>query len=1068
MFSKFFIERPIFAGVISIIIVLSGFLALRTLPIAQYPQITPPTVQVSATYPGADAQTVEQSVTLPIEEQLNGVEGMLYMSSTSANNGTMSLSITFAVERDPDLAAIDVQNRVSLAQRTLPQEVQRQGITVRRQSTSILMLVALISPNNSYDALFLSNYGSINLVEPLARIPGVGGVNIFGASDYGMRIWVDPDRLGQLGLTSSDVVNAVGTQNIQAPAGQVGQPPAPVGQQFQYTVQVKGRLTSVPEFENIIIRANPDGSFVRVKDVARVELAAQTYGSFTRLNGQPCALMGIYQLPTANALDVANGVRDAMKQLSANFPQGVSYTIPVDSTRFVTASIHEVLLTLIIAFILVFIVVYIFLESLRATLIPAIAVPVSLIGTFAAFAVLGFSINTLTLFGIVLAVGLVVDDAIVVVEAVQRHIDEEGISAKEASFLAMQEVSGPVIAVALVLTSVFVPVAFLGGITGQLYKQFALTLAVSVMLSAFVALTLSPALCALLLRRTQKQRGPLGYFFGRFDRIFRRMTHSYERGVGKLLSRKLLVFGCLLLITAGVVALIKLLPKGFIPLEDQGYFMTSVQLPSGASLERTSQVLQKVENNYKNTEGVASVVAIGGLNILAGGSSSNAATAFVSLKPWDERDTAETSVQGIIGASQAKSAMIPQALIASFNPPPIPGLGATGGFQLELEDRSGKSIDDLVAAAYQAIGQASKQPQIAAPFTTFRADVPQLALNIDRPKVITLGVPLPDVFTALQTYLGGVYVNDFNLFGRTYRVMVQALPEFRSRPQDIERFFVRNAAGEMIPLSTLATTTPIQGTDVITRYNLHRAVAINGSPAPGFSTGDAIQAMQNVMRNLPSGFGYEWTGISYQEVSTSGEFVGILALAIVFVFLVLAAQYESWTVPFAVILTVPLGALGAFLALWMRRLDNNVYAQIGLVMLVGLAAKNAILIVEFAKVRYERGLKLTEAAIEGARIRFRPILMTSFAFIFGVLPLVIAHGAGSAARHSLGTSVFGGMIIATLLGVLFVPVFFVAVETLTERRKRRPVKPIAPNESGRREDQTEEEFATAHKSHSNR
>jgi hydrophobe/amphiphile efflux-1 (HAE1) family protein len=1036
MFSRFFIDRPIFAAVLSILIVLAGGLALRGLPIAQYPQISPPTVQVTATYPGANAEVVEQSVTTPIEEQVNGAEGMLYMSSTSANDGSMSLAITFDISRDPDLAAVDVQNRVALAQRQLPEEVIRQGVTVRRASTNIVLIVSLISPDNTYDSIFLSNYASINLVDPLARVPGVGQVSVFGARDYGMRLWIDPDRLAHLGLNASDVITAVNSQNVQAPAGQIGQPPAPPGQQFQYTVQVKGRLSSPQEFADIIVRANPDGSLVRVRDVARVELGAQSYSQVTRLNRQDAVSIAVYQLPTANALDVARGVRAAMQQLAAAFPSGVEYRMPLDTTRFVTVSIEEVAITLVIALVLVFVVVYLFLQSWRATLIPAVAVPVSLIGTGAAFAALGFSINTLTLFGLVLAVGLVVDDAIVVVEAVQLHIDEEGMSPKEAAIAAMGEVSGPVMAVALVLTAVFVPVAFLGGITGQLYKQFALTLAVSVLISALEALTLSPALAGLLLRRSSGHRGPLGRFFDAFNRGFGRTTGAYVYAVRRLVGGRAFVFAIVAALCVGSWVLTRVLPKGFVPPEDQGYYMITIQLPNAASLERTQRVLRKVEDVLLATPGVEYAFAIAGLSLLSGSTSSSNGTAFAILKPWSERKTKETSLDAIMVATQKKLARIPEAMIMAFNPPAVPGLGRTGGFQFELEDRGAQPIGVLVDQANRLIDEAARQPEIAAPFTSFRADVPQIYLDVDRPKVITLGVPLRDVFTTLTTYLGGAYVNDFNLFGRTYRVMVQAEPQFRSDPQSISRFFVRGSRGEMVPLSTLTQQRMVKGPDLISRYNLHRNVEITGAASPGHSSGDAIAAMERIAASLPPGFGFEWTGLSYQEVTTRGQAGAILALAIVFVFLVLAAQYESWTVPFAVILAVPLGVAGALLAQWLRGLDNNVYAQIGLVMLVGLAAKNAILIVEYAKVRYQQGLSLAEAAIEGARIRFRPILMTSFAFIFGVLPLVVATGAGSGARHALGTSVFGGMLAATVLGVLFIPVFFVGIERLTERRRR--------------------------------
>ncbi len=1035
MFANFFIDRPIFAAVVSIFIFLAGLLALNTLPIAQYPQITPPTVTLNANYPGANAQVVEQTIATPIEEQINGAQDMTYMTSTSSNTGQMSMTVTFDLGRDLDLAAVDVQNRLSLAQPQLPQEVVRQGIVVRKQSSNIVLLISLTSPNHAYDPLFLANYATIHLVDPLARVPGVGNVTVFGQGNYGMRVWVDPDRLAQLGLTATDVQAAIAQQNIQAPAGQIGQPPAPGGQKFQYTVQVKGRLTSPEEFANIIIRANPDGSLTRIKDVARVELGGETYASFSRLNGQPSVMLAINQLPTANALDVSARVRAEVASLAANFPPGISYGLPLDTTQFVRASIKEVTTTLAIAFALVFAVVFIFLQNWRATLIPAIVVPVSLVGAAAAFKVLSFSLNTLTFFGLVLAIGLVVDDAIVVVEAAQRHIDEEHVSAKDAARRAMAEVSGPVIAIALVLTAVFGPVAFLGGVTGQLYKQFALTLTASVLISAFEALTLSPALCGLLLKPAREPRGPMGWFFRQFNRGYGSAARGYERSVSFLIGRKLLTMLALVAIGAGVYFMLKLLPSGFVPAEDQGYYMISVQLPNAASLDRTSEVMTNMQNILQQTPGVDYSVMIGGFSILSGAASSNMGTAFVILKPWDERTSDATSVEGIMTSTASRFAAIPGAVIMGFNPPPIPGLGRTGGFQFELQNRGGTGIDALSAMAGRLTAAANQRPEIAGAFTTFRSDVPQIQLNVDRPKVITLGIPLTQVFTTLQTYLGGLFVNDFNLFGRTYHVWLEAQKEFRSSPSDIGRFYVRTSQDTMVPLSTLTSKTTVTGPDAITRYNLYEAVEIDGSAAPGYSSGQAIAAMQNVAASvLPVGFGYEWTGLSYQEVSTKGESTTVLGMAIVFVFLLLAALYESWSVPLAVMLIVPVAILGALAGQYLRHLENNIYAQIGFVMVIGLAAKNAILIVEFAKVRYEHGADLRTAALEGARVRLRPILMTSFAFIFGVLPLVIASGAGSAARHSLGTSVFGGMLAATILGVLFIPVFFVVVELIPSPR----------------------------------
>lgn len=1047
MFSNFFIDRPIFAAVISIFILFAGLLALRTLPIAEYPQITPPTIQVSATYPGATAQQVEQSVATPIEEQVNGAQDMMYMSSSSTNTGTMRLTVTFALDRDPDLAAVDVQNRLSLAEPQLPQQVTQTGITVKKQSSNIVMLIALTSPNNAYDPTFLSNYASIHMVDTLARVSGVGAVNVLSQRDYGMRIWLDPGKMAQLGITASDVTSALNSQNVQAPAGQIGQQPAPKGQQLQLTVQVQGRLTTVAEFENVIVRANPDGSLVHIKDIARVELGSALYTTFAALNGQPSVMIGIYQLPTANALDVSKAVSAALRQIAATFPPGVKYEIPLDTTAFVNASVSEVMTTLFIAFGLVFLVVYVFLQNWRATLIPAVAVPVSLIGATASFTLLGFSLNTLTLFGLVLAIGLVVDDAIVVVEAVQRHIEEDKVDSKEAAKRAMAEVSSPVVAIALVLAAVFIPVAFLGGITGQIYKQFALTLAVSVIISAFEALTLSPALCALLLKPASEHKSLMGKLFGGFNRAFDFILGGYENTVRFLIRRKIIVLAGLGVIAAGMYMLFRLLPSSFVPSEDQGYFLVNVELPSAAALDRTSAVTAQAEKILQSTPGVQYVVSIGGFSVLGGSSSSNVASMFVILKPWAERTSANTQLDAILSQAQRQFAAIPTAQITSFNPPPIPGLGETGGFQFELQNRTGTDIAALSKTANELIAEANKRPELAGSFTTFRADVPQIQLSVDRPKVITLGIPLTDVFNTLNTYLGGLYVNDFNEFGRIYHVLLQAQAQDRAQVSDISRFYVRgtqNNVTSMVPLSTLTTSKTITGADVVNRYDLYDAIEIAGNQAPGYSSGQAITAMQSLASKLPAGYGYEWTGLSYQEVTSQGQATVVLGLAIVFVFLLLAALYESWAVPLAVILIVPLGIAGALFAEQLRGLNNDVYAQIGFVMVVGLAAKNAILIVEFAKARHDSGAPVEEAALEGARIRFRPILMTSFAFIFGVLPLVIASGAGSAARHALGTSVFGGMIAATVLGVLFVPVYFVMVEALSEWRSKRKKSSQAP------------------------
>jgi hydrophobe/amphiphile efflux-1 (HAE1) family protein len=1052
MFSNFFIDRPIFACVLSIVILIGGLLALGTLPIAEFPQMTPPTIQVSATYPGATAQQVQDSIATPIEQEVNGAQGMMYMASSSTNTGQYSLTVTFSLDRSPDLAQVDVQNRVSLATPQLPSQVTQQGITIKQQSSSMLMMIALTSPGNAYDATFLSNYALIHLVNALTRLPGVGNVNVLSEHEYAMRIWLDPEKMAQLGITASDVTSALNSQNVQAPAGQVGQQPAPKGQELQLTVEVQGRLTSVAQFQNVIVRANPDGSLVQIKDIARVELGSETYTTFGDLNGQPGVMIGVYQLPTANAMDVEKAVKGTLKQLSATFPPGVKYQVPLDTTDFVTTSIHDVLNTLFIAFVLVFIVVFVFLQNWRATLIPAIAVPVSLVGATASFIVLGFSLNTLTLFGLVLAVGLVVDDAIVVVEAVQLHMELDKVDAKEAARRAMAEVSSPIVAIALVLAAVFVPVAFLGGITGQIYKQFALTLVVSVFISAFEALTLSPALCAMLLKPAGESKGWTAKLFGGFNRAFDSTLKGYEKTVGFAIRRKAIVFIGLIAVVAGMYMLFRVLPAGLVPSEDQGYFMVNVELPGGAALNRTEAVAAQAEKIVKAIPGVQDVVSIGGFSMLGGSSSSNVASLFVVLKPWSERTSASQQVSGILAQAQRQFAAIPTAEITGFNPPPIPGLGETGGFQFELEDTTGaNNIATLSNTANQLIADANKVPALAGSFTPFRADTPQIQLAVDRPKVITMGIPLTDVFTALDTFLGGVYVNQFNQFGQVYEVMMQAEPQDRADISDVSKFFVRgtqNNVISMVPLSTITTASNTTGPDVVNRYNMFDSIEIEGTEVPGYSSGQSMDAMQNLAAKLPAGYGYQWTGLSYQESTTQGQSTTVLGIAIVFVFLVLAALYESWSVPLAVILIVPLGIAGALFASWLRGLDNDIYAQIGFIMVVGLAAKNAILIVEFARIRLQAGAAIEQAALEGAKIRFRPILMTSFAFIFGVLPLVIASGAGSASRHSLGTSVFGGMIAATVLGVLFVPVYFVAVEKFSGRRAKSKSSSQAPHSEG--------------------
>jgi hydrophobe/amphiphile efflux-1 (HAE1) family protein len=1048
VFVNFFIDRPIFASVLAIVIVVAGAVAIPFLPIAMFPEITPPQVVVTATYPGASAEVVEQTVTTPIEQQVNGVEDMIYMSSRSGSDGTMTLTVTFKVGADLDIAAVNVQNRVSIAQAKLPADVTRQGLTITKQSPDLVEIVALTSPDGSRDELYLANYATLQVVDVLARVPGVGQVTVFNGQDYGMRLWLNPDRLAGLGLTAGDVADAVREQNLQAAAGQIGQPPSLPGQQFQYTVTTRGRLSTPDEFEDIILRTRSDGSLLRVRDVARVELGAQSYGSFGRVGGKPAALIGIFQLPGANALDVSKGVIAAVARLAPSFPSGVTHTRPYNTTEFVRVSIEEVVLTLLIAIGLVVLTVYVFLQDWRATLIPTMTIPVSLVGTFAVISLFGFSINMLTLFGLVLAIGIVVDDAIVVVENTQRHLDEEGLGAREAARRATAEVVGPVIATALVLMAVFVPIAFLPGITGQLYRQFALTIAVSVALSALNALTLTPALCALLLRPAGAT--PKRWLARTWNAAFLRLTNGYDRTVRRIIQRSVLAVAVLLLLSAAGYGLLRVVPTGFAPTEDQGYLLVNVQLPDAASVERTDAVVRGVEKILLETPGVETVVAIGGRSFITGVNGPNVASLFPRLTPWSKRKTPDLQAEAILSRLRARLSGIQDASIVVFPPPPIRGISSGGGFQFELQSVAGGSLQELDATARKIMDGARQRPELAATFTGFRPGVPQLDAQVDRAKAKALGIPLSDVFSTLQIFLGSLYVNDFNAFGRVYRVQLQAEPSFRASPSDVARLYVRSLPGpsgqpaQMVPLSTLVTVKPITGPDTISHYNLYRTAEIAGDTAPGASSGQAIAAMQDVARSLmPAGISYEWTGLAYQEIEAGSRAGFVFALSALFVFLVLAAQYESWLVPLAVLLAVPLGVLGALGALWLGGLANDVYAQIGLALLMGLASKNAILIVEFAKERREHGAPIQDAAREAARLRFRPILMTSFAFILGSLPLVFATGAGAASRHSMGTTVVGGMLAVTVIGVLLVPAFYVAVERLAEGRKRPIAAPAA-------------------------
>jgi multidrug efflux pump len=1035
MFAKTFIERPVLATVISLVITLAGLLAIPTLPISQYPDMVPPNVKVTCSYPGADSATVEQTVAAPIEQEINGSEGMLYMLSKSRNDGSYELNVTFEVGRDPDLAAVDVQNRVNRATANLPPDVVTNGITVEKQSTQILMVVMVTSPDESRDNLFLSNYCSINILDQLGRIKGVSSADIpVGKLDYAMRLWVRPDTLAAKDLTASDLVNAIKEQNVQAAAGTIGLPPQPPGLDFQYPVSVKGRLEKPAEFEDIVLKASPGGQLLQIKDVARTELGSQNYNSFGRLNGTAGMPIIIYQLPGANALTLAEQITDKMEELSKSFPSGISYEVSFDSTVFVNASIHEVMKTLRDAFILVVLVIFTFLGNFRATLIPMLAVPVSLVGTFAVLAAIGFSINILTLFGIVLAIGIVVDDAIVVVEAVEHHI-EHGLTPREATEKAMEEVSGPVIAIALVLCSVFVPVAFMGGLTGALYKQFAITLSVSVVLSALVALTLTPALCSLILKPRKPMRGPLGWYINGFNWAFDKVGTAYGATVGFLLRHLVIGIVVLGVIIFAMVGINNKLPGGFIPAEDNGYIFVGCSLPSGASVERTNVVTKKAEEIMMKTKGVKNVITLGGMNLVTGAYGSNQASFICVFTDWKERQTPDTRFTGIIRHLNGEFAKIPEGRVFPVNPPPIPGLGNSSGFVMELEDRAGQTPNDLLATARTLLGAAAEDPVLAKGiFTIFNTDVPKIDLELDRLKVKTLGIPLTNVFNALQVNLGGLYVNQFNRFGRTWRVYIQSEAEFRREPKDIGNLYVRSQAGRMVPLSTLCNIQMTVGPDTLQRYNLYRSAEIYGGPAPGHSSAEALAAMEQVAgQALPDGYGIEWTGTAYQEKLSAGAQSQILLLALVFVFLFLAAQYESWTVPFSVLLGLPAGIMGALGATMLAGHDNNVYVQIGIIALIGLAAKNAILIVEFAKEQYETtDQSLRDATLTGSKLRFRPILMTAFAFILGVVPLMLAHEAGASSQRSLGTAVGLGMLVATAVGVFLIPVLYVSVQGLTE------------------------------------
>jgi HAE1 family hydrophobic/amphiphilic exporter-1 len=1042
--AQFFVNRPIVAMVISIVLVLVGLIVMRGLPISQFPDIVPPVINVTTTYVGASALDVEQAVSTPLEQQINGVENMIYMKSINANDGTLTIQISFDVGSDLDMSNVLTQNRVSQAQASLPSAVKNYGVTVKKSLSFPLLLVTLKSPNGTYDNNFLSNYASINVNDRLSRIRGAGDVKLFGGSDYAMRIWIKPDVIAKLGITVPDIIRAVQEQNTISPAGQIGAPPAPAGTDFTFTVRTRGRLLDAEEFGGIIIRSNPDGSQVRVKDIARIELGTLLYNQIGRNDGKPAAVIAVFQQPGSNALEVAETIKETMHELSKDFPPDLEHAISLDTTLAVEEGIHEIIHTLFEAVLLVILVVFIFLQNWRATLIPLLTVPVSLVATFIAFPLLGFSINTLSLLGMVLAIGIVVDDAIVVVEAVMHHI-EHGLSPKDATLKAMEEVSGPVVAIALILAAVFVPVAFMGGITGRLYQQFAVTIAISVLFSAFNALTLSPALAAKLLKPAGGKKSPLDFFYRRFNAVFERFTGGYLSFTGILarkLGRTMLAFPVMILL---IVVLFGAVPAGFVPEEDNGYFLIITQLPDASSLERTDAVCKKVEAILSELHGVDNYTSVVGMAITTNTVSSNVGSLFVSLKPWHDRHgKEERSFEMIAGLNARFANEIPEAVVFAVGPPAIQGLGTGAGFTFMLQDRSGNTPQDLAAQTAAFMEAARKRPEIGTINTLYRASVPQVFADIDSDKVLKQAVSIADVNTTLGSLLGAYYINDFNRFGRVYKVYLSAEADRRNETWDLGQFFVRSSGGAMVPLSSVLATAPVAGPEYTNRFNLYRTAEISGTPAPGYSSTQALDALEEVaLEVLPSGWAYEWANMSYQERKAGGQGAIVFGFALFFVFLILAAQYESWSLPMSVLLGTPFAVLGGMLGLWLARFTsdgyvNDVFAQIGFVTLIGLSAKNAILIVEFAKVSVEKGTDAMEAALEAAKLRLRPILMTSFAFILGVVPLVRAAGAGAESRKVMGMAVFSGLLVATMLGILLIPVLFIAVEKYLVRRKHVP------------------------------
>ncbi|WP_430735564.1 efflux RND transporter permease subunit [Halodesulfovibrio aestuarii] len=1037
MFARFFVNRPVFATVLSVVIVLAGLLAMKVLPIAEFPDIIPPEVNVKANYPGASAEVIAQTVAAPLEQQVNGVENMLYMRSVSSGDGTLSMSVTFAVGTNPDQNTINVNNRVQAALTSLPEEVRRQGVTVSKKSSNMLQVISIFSPEGKYDTVYMSNYSLVNIIDDLKRISGVGDAVVFGAQNYSIRIWIRPDRLAQLGLTPSDIATAVREQNAQFAAGAIGKDPLTSPVELSYTVTTQGRMTDPKEFGEIILRANSDGTILRLKDVARLELGAQTYSLRAKNNGKPAVALGIYLSPGANALETAEAVSDKMAELSQRFPDGIKYSIPYDTTTFVRISVEEVVHTLAEAFILVFAIIYLFLQNWRATLIPCLAVPVSIIGTFAGMYVLGFSINTLTLFGLVLAIGIVVDDAIVVLENVERIMSTDKLPPKEATIKAMGEVTGPVVAIVLVLCAVFIPVAFMGGLAGEMYKQFAVTIAVSVIISGIVALTLTPALCALILKENHSQ--PLAPFRW-FNRFFENVTRKYTAGVRLLLKRSFITITLFAVIIATTWTLFQKVPSALVPNEDKGTLIAISMLPDGASLSRNNTVTDDLVGRVLSTEGVRGTISLAGLDLFSGSMKSNMSTTFITLDDWKERGEKNSSFNIVKGIFRDTYSIV-DAFVLAFNMPPISGMSNTGGFEAYLQSRSGKGVRDLAQKADMVVKAAAKRPELSRITPNFSVNAPQLDIRLDREKAKSMGVPVSRVFETMQATFGAYYINDFNKLGRTFKVQIQSESDYRRTPEDISNVYVRSNKGDMIPLTALVTVKQITGPEVVERFNVFPAAKLLGGPAPGYSSSQALTAMEEVVKEtLPADYTLAWTGSAYQEKATGGTSSQVFILGLLMVFLILAAQYEKWSLPLAVIMAVPFALFGAILANYGRGLANDVYFQIALVTLVGLSSKNAILIVEFASMLHKEGMSAYDAALEAAKMRFRPIVMTSLAFILGVVPLAISSGAGAASRHSIGTGIIGGMLASTFIATLFVPSFYRAIIAFTERMFKKDKK----------------------------